>query len=62
LDLKLRSQITDAAGSVCRNIVEGFRRRSHREFARYLDHATGSLASAPIARMLRYLRRNPDRS
>ncbi len=91
MDLKLRSQITDAAGSVCRNIAEGFRRRSHRDFARYLDHATSALSeledglidarmrghvsdvdmhaittrvkrtSAPLARLLRYLRRNPDR-
>jgi four helix bundle protein len=90
MDVKLRSQITDAAGSICRNIAEGFRRRSHREFARYLEHATSSLAeledglldaqmrghvsdlrlqelsvlvrrtSAPLARLLRYMRHTPD--
>ena len=43
MDLRLRSQWSDAAGSVCRNIVEGFGRRSHREFARYLDQAISSL-------------------
>jgi four helix bundle protein len=91
MDLRLRSQLTDAAGSVCRNVAEGFRRRSHRDFARYLEHATSSLAeledgildaqmrghlspeqtdalnllvrrtSAPLARLLRYLRNTPDR-
>ncbi|HVG84431.1 MAG TPA: four helix bundle protein [Vicinamibacterales bacterium] len=90
MDLRLRSQITDAAGSTCRNIAEGFRRRSHRDFARYLEHATSSLSeledgildarmrdhlseaqvddlsrlvrrtSAPLARLLRYLRHTPD--
>ena len=90
LDLRLRSQITEAAGSVCRNIAEGFKRRSHRDFARCLEHATSSLAeledaiidartrghitderlqelsvlvrrtSAPLARLLRYLRTNHD--
>jgi four helix bundle protein len=90
MDLRLRSQVTDAAGSVCRNIAEGFKRRSHRDFARYLEHATSSLAeledgiidartrghltderhqelstlvrrtAAPLARLLRYLRNNPD--
>jgi len=43
MDLRLRAQWTDAAGSVCRNIAEGFGRRSHRDFARYLDQATSSL-------------------
>jgi four helix bundle protein len=91
MDFRLRSQITDAAGSVCRNIAEGFKRRSHRDFARYLEHATSSLSeledglidarmrdhiseerfqelsvdvrrtSAPLARLLRYLRTNRDR-
>jgi four helix bundle protein len=90
MDVKLRSQMTDAAGSICRNIAEGFRKRSHKEFARYLEHATCSLSeledglidaqmrghisdqdmqaittrvkrtSAPLARLLRYLRNNPD--
>ena len=35
-DLKLRSQLDDAADSVCRNIAEGFGCQSHREFARFL--------------------------
>jgi len=35
-DLKLRSQIDDAADSVCRNIAEGFGCQSHREFAKFL--------------------------
>jgi four helix bundle protein len=91
MDQRLRSQLTDAAGSICRNIAEGFRRRTHRDFARYLEHATSSLAeaedaiidaemeghlskaqlaelnrqvrrtSAPLARLLRYLRNSPDR-
>jgi four helix bundle protein len=91
MDLRLRTQWTDAAGSVCRNIAEGFGRRSHREFARYLDQAYSSLkevedcvidaemrghladqqvgelnvlarrTSTPLARLLRYLRRSPDR-
>jgi len=90
MDPRLRSQLTDASGSICRNIAEGFRRRSHRDFARYLEHATSSLAeledgiidaemrghfsvphvqalnllvrrtSAPLGRLLRYLRNTPD--
>jgi four helix bundle protein len=43
MDPRLRTQWTDAAGSICRNIAEGFGRRSHRDFARYLDQATSSL-------------------
>ena len=35
-DVKLRSQLDDAADSVCRNIAEGFGCQSHREFARFL--------------------------
>jgi four helix bundle protein len=35
-DLKLRSQLDDAADSVCRNIAEGFGCQSHREFAKFL--------------------------
>ncbi len=33
----------DAAGSVCRNIAEGFGRYRHKEFANYLIIARGSL-------------------
>jgi four helix bundle protein len=42
-DFKLRSQIDDAADSVCRNIAEGFGSESHREFARFLRIARRSL-------------------
>jgi four helix bundle protein len=42
-DLKLRSQIDDAADSVCRNIAEGFGCQSHREFARFVRIARRSL-------------------
>ena len=42
-DLKLRSQIDDAADSVCRNIAEGFGCRSHREFARFVRISRRSL-------------------
>ncbi|MCC7178002.1 MAG: four helix bundle protein [Acidobacteria bacterium] len=91
MDLKFRTQWTDAARSVCSNTAEGFGRRSHREFARFLELASSSLreiedlvhearmrgyltddnvtdlqrqvrrTSAPLARLLRYLRHNPDR-
>ena len=43
MELRLRTQWTDAAGSICRNIAEGFGRRTHRDFARYLDQANSSL-------------------
>ena len=42
-DLKLRSQLDDAADSVCRNIAEGFGCNTHREFARFLRIARRSL-------------------
>jgi four helix bundle protein len=42
-DLKLRSQIDDAADSVCRNIAEGFGCQSHREFARFVRISRRSL-------------------
>ncbi len=42
-DLRFRDQLIDAAASAPRNIAEGFGRRTHREFARYLDIASGSL-------------------
>ena len=35
-DLKLRSQLEDAAHSACRNIAEGFGSDSNSEFARFL--------------------------
>jgi four helix bundle protein len=42
-DFKLRSQTEDAAGSVSRNIVEGFGCDSHVEFARFLEISRRSL-------------------
>ena len=35
-DFKLRSQLDDAADSVCRNIAEGFACKSDKEFARFV--------------------------
>ena len=42
-DLKLRSQLDDAADSVCRNIAEGFGCQSHREFAKFVRIGRRSL-------------------
>jgi four helix bundle protein len=42
-DFKLRSQTDDAASSARRNISEGFGRRSHVEFARFLEISRASL-------------------
>ena len=42
-DLKLRSQLDDAADSVCRNVAEGFGCQSHREFARFVRISRRSL-------------------
>ena len=42
-DFRFRDQIRDAAASAPRNIAEGFGRRTHREFAQFLDIARGSL-------------------
>jgi four helix bundle protein len=39
---RFREDFRAAARSGPSNIAEGFRRRSHREFARYLDFALGS--------------------
>jgi four helix bundle protein len=41
-DFKLRSQITDAAGSATRNCSEGFARYNPGEFARFLDISRAS--------------------
>ncbi len=42
-ELRFRSQLAEAAASVPSNIAEGFSRRSHADFARFLDYSTGSL-------------------
>ncbi len=42
-DFKLRSQIDDAADSVCRNIAEGFGCKSDKEFARFVRIGRRSL-------------------
>jgi four helix bundle protein len=43
-DRRFRDDFRAAARSAPSNISEGFRRRSHREFARYLDIALSSIA------------------
>ncbi len=42
-DFRFRGQIVDAAASGPRNISEGFARRTHADFAHYLDIARASL-------------------
>ena len=43
-DFRFCNGIRDAAGSVCRNLAEGFGRRRPREFAVFVRIALGSLA------------------
>ncbi len=50
IDLKLRSQIADAAQSVSANISEGYGRRSLNEYIQFLYYALGSLAETMTAR------------
>jgi four helix bundle protein len=42
-DLRFCSQFRDAAASAPRNIAEGFGRRTHKDFAHFLDVTRGSL-------------------
>jgi four helix bundle protein len=42
-DFKLRSQLDDAADSVCRNIAEGFGCKTDKEFARFVRIGRRSL-------------------
>ena len=42
-DFRFCSQVRDAAASAPRNIAEGFGRRTHADFARFLDVARASL-------------------
>ena len=44
IDFKLRSQLADAAQSICANIAEGYGRRSINEYIQFLYYALGSLA------------------
>ena len=41
-DARLRSETEATVSSICRNIPEGFRRRSDREFARFLEYSYAS--------------------
>jgi four helix bundle protein len=43
-DRRFRDDFRAAARSASSNIAEGFRRRTHREFARYLEYSISSIA------------------
>jgi four helix bundle protein len=45
-DRRFREDFRAAARSTTRNIAEGFKRRSHREFARYLEFSLSSIGEA----------------
>jgi four helix bundle protein len=47
-DCKFCSQIRDSSRSVSANIAEGFARFSHRDFARFLVIARGSLVETEV--------------
>ena len=59
-DHKLRSQIEDAAGEVCRNIAEAFAAERDREFARFVRLARAAINELQngfrVALLKRYLR------
>ena len=42
-DFSICRQIQASAGSVVANIAEGYGRRNHGDFARFVDYASGSL-------------------
>jgi four helix bundle protein len=42
-EFRLRDQLRGSAGSVVANIAEGYGRSQHKDFARFLDVASGSL-------------------
>lgn len=54
LDLKLRSQIADAAQSVSANVAEGYSRRSINEYMQHLYISLGSL-SETLSRLIALL-------
>ena len=41
-DRRLQSETEETVSSICRNIPEGARRRSDREFARFLEYSYGA--------------------
>jgi four helix bundle protein len=45
-DRRFRDDLRASARSACANIAEGFRRRSHREFARFLEYSLSSISEA----------------
>jgi len=47
-DRRFCNDLSAAARSVAANIVDGFRRRSHREFARFLEIALSSITEAEV--------------
>ena len=41
-DFELCNEALKTTSQICRNITEGFRRHSHKEFARFLEYCEGS--------------------
>src|SRR4029077_8875635 len=61
IDLKLRSQLADAAQSISANISEGYGRRSVNEYIQFLYCALGSLAETMTRAIgLRETKQIPD--